>query len=319
MKNKVKNRLREVNYFEYLLGSLSSMFEWDTDLDPHYIENYLHVSASFAAQPSSQVPEGHIIVPEPARVGELDQYGDGQTIEGYTRADGYFLHGTNGKDVVICYNNSMRTSDFDMFQYANYLSQVDKSMMTTVKIAGLAPLMTATDSKTAAAINERMTKLLDGDPYAITSENVMKALSSYSGEDVASIDVTNPERIRYTQYMSMLWDDLFKRFFNKYGLNIQNVNKQAQTSEDEVHGFDCVSWILPLDMLKCRQKFCEDYNRLFGTNWSVDFAEPWKQEYEAYILRKKVEDVDTEIEQERSEEHAEAETSEDAESDGGDA
>jgi hypothetical protein len=51
---------------------------------------------------------------------------------------------------------------------------------------------------------------------------------------------------------------------------------------------DSVSWVLILDMLNERKKFIAECNRLWGTSWSVQLAEPWASEYERFMLRNEI-------------------------------
>ena len=307
MKQKVKNEASEATYFNFLLDALCRMFKWGgLPFESRWFEIYLHCDRYFGTQKSDATPEGYVIVPEPALNGELNQFGIGTHAEGVTRGGGFQLNGEIGKDVAICYNNTARCMDFDILQYANYLAQIDKAIMINTKLSGLAPILCATNSKTEKQINDLLNFLLDGNVKAIQSEDVIKALQAGGGDGVYSVDITHPERIRNVQYQSQLWDNLLRRFFNKYGLNVQNTNKMAQVSQDEVNAWDGYSWILPVDMLEERQKFCTEANRIFGTNWSVDFAEPWKQEYEAYITRKTKEDTGKEDSMKEGEDNADS-------------
>ena len=78
---------------------------------------------------------------------------------------------------------------------------------------------------------------------------------------------------------------LTRRFFNKYGLNIQNSSKHAQVTTDEVHGLDSVAWVFVLDMLKERQRFCKDASDMFGETFECSFSDVWQIEYDAYVQR----------------------------------
>lgn len=292
MKAKQKNLIRQRSYFSYLLVSLCNIFKWNVDdeFDTMWAEKYCHVSGSFALQKQDDY---YYIAEAPSRAGDIDQYGDGLQIEGVTR-NGIELYGTYGEDIAICYNNVDRMPDLDMLRYADGFSQVDKAIMANVRWTILAPVLCTRDDKTTKAIEKLVDDMLDGKLKCITSEDVLDALNGGRGEGVYSVDITHPERIRNVQYQSELYDVLMRRFFNKYGLNIQNSAKHAQVSTDEVHGMDAVSWVMVLDMLHQRQKFCDECNRIWGTSWSVDFAEPWKSEYERFMIRQAQADTEDE-------------------------
>lgn len=285
MKAKQKNLIRQRSYFSYLLTALCAAFEWETPegVEPRWIERYLHISGNFGVQKTEE--RGYLVAECPSRVGDLDQYGDGTSVEGVTHGNGYQIKGTYGTDVLICYNNSDRMPDLDLIRYADGFSQVDKSIMANVRWSILAPVLCTKDDRTTAAIEKLVDDMLEGKLKCITSQDVLEALNGNRGEGVYSIDITHPERIKNVQYQSELYDVLLRRFFNKYGLNIQNSSKHAQASTDEVHGLDAVSWVLILDMLGERQAFCERASQLWGDKWSCRLSDVWQSEYDRFIIR----------------------------------
>lgn len=283
MKAKEKNQLRESNYYSYLLTCLTSIFKWELPetISERWISRYLTETGSFAVKKKD---DGYIVVPHPSRAGTLDQYGDGDNVVGATR-NGISFTGTINKDCLVCYNNSDRTPDYDIMMFSDRFSEIDKSIEANIRWTILAPVLCASDSKTASAINLLVNDMLEGKLKCITSRDVLDSLTGGSGNNLYSVDITHPDRIKNVQYQSELYDVLTRRFFNKYGLNIQNSSKHAQVSTDEVHGLDSVAWVFVLDMLKERQKFCEDASEMFGEKFECSFSDIWQIEYEAYITR----------------------------------
>lgn len=291
MKAKQKNLIRQRSHFSYLLTSLCAAFKWSVPegIEPRWIERYLHISGNFGVQKTTD--RGYLVAECPSRAGALDQYGDGTLVEGVTRGNGYNIKGEYGTEVLICYNNSDRMPDLDLIRYADGFSQVDKAIMANVRWSILAPVFCTKDDKTTAAIERLVDDMLDGKLKCITSEDVLEALNGNRGNGVYSIDITHPERIKNVQYQSELYDVLLRRFFNKYGLNIQNSSKHAQVSTDEVHGLDAVSWVLILDMLAERQEFCKQATALWGDEWTCTLSDVWQSEYDRFIIRNKQADV----------------------------
>lgn len=287
MKAKQKNLIRQRSYFSYLLTALCSAFKWTLPegVEERWIERYLHISGNFGVQKTTD--KGYLVAECPSRVGDLDQYGDGKRVEGVTRGNGYQIAGEFGTEVLMCYNNSDRMPDLDLIRYADGFSQVDKAIMANVRWSILAPVLCSKDDKTTKRISELVDDMLDGKLKCITSEDVLEALNGSRGDGVYSIDITHPERIKNVQYQSELYDVLLRRFFNKYGLNIQNSSKHAQASTDEVHGLDAVSWVLILDMLKERQEFCKQATALWGDTWDCVLSDVWQSEYDRFIIRNK--------------------------------
>ena len=68
----------------------------------------------------------------------------------------------------------------------------------------------------------------------------------------------------------------------KYGQTINSSSKLAQETVDEVNGAVSASLILPLNMLEARQGMCEEVNRKFGTDISVELSGAWRAEVTRY-------------------------------------
>lgn len=298
MLQRQKNFASEATYFNFLLTALCNMFTWKgIPTEQRHLEEYLHTTGSFAVQPSDKVPEGFLFVPMPNRSETLDQFGEGTVVQGNTIAGNHPMHGVIDKTVTVCYNNSLHVMDWDIVQYANYLASVDKAMLINTKLSGFAPILCAQDSKSHKAIDNLLNQLLEGNVKVIRDNELFDSLLQSGPENLYSVDITNPQRVTGVQYQSLLWFDFMKRFFSKYGIDITTTNKKAQVSSAELQALDAYSWIIPLDMLKERQAFCERTNKLFGTDWSVDFSELWLREYGRYQ-----ESIEEEVEEDASNE-----------------
>ena len=68
-----------------------------------------------------------------------------------------------------------------------------------------------------------------------------------------------------------------------YGMNYSQSMKAAQQSIEEIHSDINVSWIIPEDRLKQREKFVKKYNEVFDHNASVKFSDAWLKAYEKYM------------------------------------
>ena len=291
LKEKYKNEAREHTAYNMLLLSLCSMFKWnifpDNDLNNEnfnrFFERYLHQTGSFAVIPGKPKDgSGWYVIPEPSLAGDLDQFGWGVKVSGPTRNGEFTLDSVSRDDAIVCFNNSNRIPDFEMIEYAYALSQIDKAILVNTKLSGFAPVFDAPDSKSAAAINEILTNLYNGEIKAITSQPKNQMLDDKE-RNVLSIDTITPQRVQYVQYLSQLYDNMLRRFYNTFGIDITNVNKQAQVNEDELNGWSGFSEIVKQNMLRERQNFCKRVNARYGTNWSVDLQTPYKQETEQFL------------------------------------
>lgn len=290
LKERVKNEARERTYYNQLLTSVCSMFKWNGlpkttgNVDfSRFFERYLHQTGCLAVIPGKPKDgSGWFVIPEPSFSGDLDQFGWGTKLDGPTRNGEYQLIQASQDDAIVCWNNSNRIPDFELIEYAYALREIDKAILVNTKLSGFAPLFDAADQKTANAINEILTSLYNGEIKAISSENIKEALLGGSDRSTLSIDTITPQRVQYVQYLSQLWDNFVRRFYNLYGVDITNVNKQAQVNTEELNGWSGYAEILKNDMLRERQDFCERVNARYGTEWSVELQTPYKQETEQY-------------------------------------
>lgn len=291
LKEKYKNEARERTAYNMLLLSLCSMFKWNIfpDNETHnenfnrFFERYLHQTGSFAVIPGKPADgSGWYVIPEPSLAGNLDQFGWGTQVSGPTRNGEFTLDSVSRDDAIVCFNNSNRIPDFEMIEYAYALSQIDKAILVNTKLSGFAPVFDAPDTKSAAAINEILTNLYNGEIKAITSQQKNQILDEKE-RNVLSIDTITPQRVQYVQYLSQLYDNMLRRFYNTFGIDITNVNKQAQVNEDELNGWSGFSEIMKQNMLRERQNFCNRVNARYGTSWSVELQTPYKQETEQFL------------------------------------
>ena len=309
---------RSASYFSECLIVDLSMFDWTLDgekvftnadgesFDAVWMEKYLNCSGSIVADVRSDNVK---IAPMPSRTGNLDQYGEGTDIIGITR-NGEQIEGKNGSSVVICYHQSSRWADLDLIYYPDVLARVDDAINACLKWSKTAPLLGAPDSMTQTQIAGILDDLMNGIPKCVVDGNLLEKLRSagVSPNGVYSVEMTRPERVALVQYLSELHDVLMRRYYTTRGLDSHKTSKHAQVNESEATGQEVISWIIPLDRLKCRKKFCEEMQAL-GVNMSVDFAEPWNTLYDSFM--KKLEEPE---EMEGSEEDAAEDTADEDDS-----
>lgn len=294
MRQRMQNYMSEVTYFDFLLDSLCGMFTWDgLPVEQRHVEEYLHCTGSVGVQASDKVPEGYLFAPDPGRDQTLDQFAEGLHVHGCTLGGVYQIDGMINEDVVICYNNQMHTPDFDLYQYANYLATVDRAILTNTKLSIFAPILCAQDSKTQKELESIIDQLLEGSVKTFKDVETEPLLQPQA-QPLYSVDIANPARIANVQYQSQLWMDFLRRFFAKYGIDIQTTNKRAQVNMDEANALDAYSWMLPLDMLRTRQEFCEQARKTLGVSWSVRFSDLWQYEYSKYCRITEGDDQDDE-------------------------
>ncbi len=311
-KTKWQNYIREDHYFDILLQSDLSMFRYEnlpSGLDPVWIEKYLNIAGSIAITKTPEeyqsqlLPErpAYVVAAIPSRDGAIDQYGDGCSVSGSTD-NGCSVRGTIGVDAAIIYNRDTRMPELDLMIDADALTQIDKSAAINVILSRLAPVYNCTNKATQKAMDEVLSRIIDGNVMTVLSGNVSDLLKNEIGMEL--IEITHPEKIQYIQYLSQYYDVILRRHYNRRGLSVRTGTKAAQQSQDEIHGLDAVSWILPLAKLRSRQEGFDMFNRIYGENVTVSFSELWQQEYDAYQLR--ILQQDSDAEQQISEDAADA-------------
>lgn len=290
LRPKAQQWLREDMYFNYLLAADISMFTYEglpDSIDPRYLEIYLCMGRSVGVK---KYGEDYRVCADPARVGELDQYGDGMELEGIT-ANGLPVSGRIGEDCVLIYNNPTRTPEIDLYIDTDAMAAIDKSVSINVRLSRIAPVYMGGSSITQEKLTEMLKSIIEGNLFTLSSgADRYDGLSVKQEEPIELVDITKPERAQYLQYLLESWDVVQRRHFARRGLAAKTSSKHAQVSQDEVHGLDCISWYYPLARLKERQKGLDELNRIYGTSASVRFSDLWLQEYESYVLRTLAED-----------------------------
>ena len=331
MKTKFQNYMREDHYFDILLQSDLSMFDYDglpDGMDPVWIEKYLNIAGSIGITrtPDTYVPEllpdapeyrpKYSVCPLPSRDGNVDQYGDGSHLAGSTAT--VSIEGDLGVDAVIIYNRDTRLPELDNMIDADALMQIDKSAAINVILSRIAPVFSCYNDKSKKALDAMLDEILDGKLKTIVSGDV-KDLLKMTGLDGGTeiLEITHPEKIQYIQYLSQYYDVIIRRHYNRRGLSVRTGTKAAQQSADEIHGLDAVSWIIPLAKLESRRKGFEQFNAIFGENVSVRFSDIWQQEYDAYKLRMQKQDAAAEEAEDAAEDAADPDPDPDPETGGG--
>ena len=226
-----------------------------------------------------------------AHCGNLDQYGDGTDLAGATN-NGSPVMGTIGKDVVIIYNRSDRMPELDNMIDAAALMEIDKSSSINVKFARVAPLYNCSNDTTRKALDALISEVIEGNIKTIVSDNITDQLLPEGSTQL--LDITEPEKIQYIQYLTQYYDAVVRRHYNRRGLQVRTGTKAAQQTQSEIFGFDAISWVLPLARLQARQEGFRAFNELFGENVQVRFSDLWQQEYAAYQVRTLQEDAQKE-------------------------
>lgn len=292
MKARYQKWKLDTMYYWYLLSCDLGIFKYNLPetVDPVYLELYLNREGAVGIKKRL---DGTFLVGSISRDGELNQYGLGDKCIITTRngedAEGTLdgESGIVGVDAVIIYNNPLKTPEIDVFIDAVAMADCQQSAGINVKLARVAPAWKIDNSVQETKINEMFDGLMDGQMKSIVSGNRYDAdIKGLDIPDLEPIDITQPERIQYVQYLSRYQDDIMRRHFSRRGLAMRTATKAAQQSDSEINGMDSVSWYYILQKLDERKKGIERFNVLWPSDaGSVEFSEIWENEYNAYIIR----------------------------------
>ena len=279
------DELRQLHYSMFEYGNLP-----DT-VDPFYIEEYLQSGEpqSYiawwclnASETSPGFPEGSLIVSSAALGTDLNPYGEGTEVIAVT---------ANGKerrfrsryedDVVVGFNNILKTPCYDIEVDAETLSEVDISLLYLIHYTRLYPIFKAADEKTRDKIITAFKNMEVGKPLTIIDQPLLEELGIET-QSIKTETLTNPELAKVIQFTSKLREDIKRWHFTKYGQTINSSSKLAQETVDEVNGAVSASLIIPLSMLAARRAMIDEVNRKFGTDITVDFSGAWRAEVTRY-------------------------------------
>ena len=209
---------------------------------------------------------------------DFDDYGLPKGTASFFTQYRYISDGEIGKDIVIGWNNDIRTPELIFDKFASYLAECDRSIRTAIMNSRLTNNPVACDENEKKAIDIVLETVYDGKPKTVVQSNLLNKFINDSGNsnEIRTLKLTDPDYVRNIQYLSNLHDDLLKRICIIYGHSLNGVNKMAQVNSDELKGYETLARVYPLIMHEERKKFINECNRVFGTNWEVHFSDAWK-------------------------------------------
>ena len=168
-----------------------------------------------------------------------------------------------GTDVVVIDNNSLRNPTFELVHhYATMLAHTEVSLINCFinsRASGGVPI--ASTEKQKASIKEYQNQIFNGKYGVVT--------------DVGNLGITYAGSDRKTQQdlidIMETREKLIKSFYSDIGVR-SAFEKRNNTVQAEVEADTSLLLLNLADMLRCREKACEEVNKLFGTNWSVHVA-----------------------------------------------
>lgn len=277
LSNKGKDIVRNATYTSIIVNSLNMMFDYKNmdDINTIRFENILltNGSASFEKWNDKLVPcyvsVGGQKLPD-------DNYE--KIITMYANHENAFEHDSS---YPVCFNTGDRQPALNILRFADMLSEVDLSMVFNLQRSRLAPIPIAKNRALREQIKNIYDSIKNGN-WEVISADWDKDLFTETGNSIEMINLNDPKSIEYMNYLSELHDNLTRRLYTMYGMAVNETSKHAQVNKEETTARDGVSWLIPDNMLRERQKFLKTWNDMYGTNFSVDYSDLFKKEREIY-------------------------------------
>ena len=174
---------------------------------------------------------------------------------------------TIGKDCVIINNNQLRNPILPMvLRYASLLAHADISLKCALINTRETNTYASSDENTSENINRYYDKLYSGDSASILDESLIESVKN----------ISNRESTTAIKDCLSARTDLLSNFFKEIGVKSAN-DKKERMIESEVDSNNQLLLFNISDMLSERKKACEEINKMFGTNITVELSDEFKE------------------------------------------
>lgn len=266
--------MNKSTYYNKSLERDSILFKWKSDSLklPYNPEFYLTEHGSI----------GYLIKEKKWVIGTftgiMDEYGDFTTYvyHSLNTEDVQTGEATNHKDVIVCGNTILyRPFVEERKYYSEMKEETDKSILCQLLNTRLNKALVALNDKQKRQIEAAYEKVINGFPMIIVTSLL---------DDLQSVDLNDPREIDKMQYLSSFFQTMEKREANDFGIDLENLDKRAQVSTDEIKQYDDVTTMEYLIMYESRMRFVEEMKEngfeLEIVRNPIFFDEPTKEDIE---------------------------------------
>lgn len=181
-----------------------------------------------------------------------------------------------GTDAVILRNTSMMDSLYTwLLRYADLYAHGDISLRMALINSRYQDILKTTDSSKSETIKDWYKGLYNGELLAIIDDMPLSEFTDGEGS-IKTLNLTKTGQVDFTRYTE-LENELTRSFYRELGIR-WNKDKKANLVSGEVEQDNMLLEFNICDMLKTREEFCEEYNRVFGGNVSVKLTVPLESE-----------------------------------------
>ena len=295
LKLKKQKHIIEADYLFTILNMLQSMIKiniTDCDINP----NYLMIKLWLDGRVGLYKTDDKIILADSVSFSGVpinDIVGNNAIWikADLNNSDNYIEDWKNSTNFAIIGLNPLYEPDMNLWKFSELFTEIDISMLATVKSSRKANIIKGKNSKEVAQIREVLNKVSDGDTQIITDESFLNSTELDGTSNTQILELFNPNTINTIQYLSVFANDCRNRLYNIYGLRTIGSDKVAQQSEAEVNNGSGASFILPMVIYN---KISEDVailNKKFNTNWTVSLNPIIENEYNKFIKKESESDA----------------------------
>ena len=172
---------------------------------------------------------------------------------------------TIGEDCVIIRNTSMMNSLSGLIRRtASQLAHADITLRAALVNYRANEVLSADDDATAESINAYYDSLYDGKLKAIVDSGLINGVKNLSSSK------SYADLLKLTDVKN----EIMRSFFAEIGIR-QKSDKRERLVTEEVESDSMMLLFNIHDMLEQRKNACEEINKIFGLNMSVELSEEW--------------------------------------------
>lgn len=172
---------------------------------------------------------------------------------------------TIGEDCVIIRNTSMMNSLSGLIRRtASQLAHADITLRASLVNYRANEVLSAEDDATAESINAYYSSLYEGNLKAIVDSGLINGVKNLSSSK------SYADLLKLTDVKN----EIMRSFFAEIGIR-QKSDKRERLVTEEVESDSMMLLFNIHDMLEQRKKACEEINKIFGLNVSVELSEEW--------------------------------------------
>lgn len=265
----VKKDLLYESYFKFFLNRVRMMFKWN-NLPETIPERELEIFLMTSGKVFFTKYKGDYYFFRGGMGGEPNEY---YIPTLFVFANPYLNYSASlkiGKEGIVIRNTSTMDSLIPLLsKYSWLLTECDITIYVALINSRIPSLISATNDETYSSAIQFLNDIKNGQIGIISNEGLLEALKTQPFSGGSTIDLNSI--IEMKQY-------LLASFYNDLGLESNYNMKRERLNTAEV-GMNTYS-LFPLidDMLNERKKACEDINKLYGLNISVEFNSSWEDE-----------------------------------------